>query len=98
MRAVYRERRDLIVRRLREIGFGVPAYPGGAFYVFANAKRFCQDSVAFAQELLANTKVSVTPGIDFGPASEGYLRFSYATEAARIAEGMDRIERYLAGR
>ncbi len=98
MRAVYRERRDLIVRRLREIGFGVPAYPAGAFYVFANARRFCQDSIAFARELLTNTKVSVTPGIDFGPAGEGYLRFSYATEASRIAEGMDRLGQYLASR
>jgi len=98
MRQVYHERRDLIVRRLREIGFGLPSDPAGAFYVFANATRFCQDSIAFAEELLANTKVSVTPGVDFGPASEGYLRFSYAAEAARIAEGMDRIEKYLARR
>ena len=98
MRQTYHERRDLIVKRLREIGFGLPTDPAGAFYVFANARRFCQDSIAFAEELLSETKVSVTPGIDFGPASEGYLRFSYANEAARIAEGMDRLGKYLARR
>jgi aspartate/methionine/tyrosine aminotransferase len=98
MRETYRERRDLIVRRLREIGFGVPAAPPGAFYVFANARRFCDDSVKFAKELLENTGVSVTPGIDFGPASEGYIRLSYTTPADRISEGMDRTERYLADR
>ena len=98
MREIYRQRRNLIVRRLRDIGFGVPISPAGAFYVFANAKRFCQDSVAFARDLLEAVKVSVTPGLDFGPAGEGYLRFSYAVDAARIAEGMNRIESYLARR
>lgn len=97
-REEYRKRRDLLVRRLREIGFGVPASPPGAFYVFANAKRFCQDSVAFATELLEETGVSVTPGVDFGPGSEGYLRLSYTAGTGRIEEAMDRIGRYLAER
>jgi aspartate/methionine/tyrosine aminotransferase len=39
--------------------------------------------------------VGVTPGIDFGQNGEGYLRFSYATSMANIAEGMDRLENYL---
>ncbi|MGD8243389.1 MAG: pyridoxal phosphate-dependent aminotransferase, partial [Desulfobacterales bacterium] len=40
-------------------------------------------------------RVGVTPGIDFGPNAEGYLRFSYANSLENIAEGMDRLERYL---
>jgi aspartate/methionine/tyrosine aminotransferase len=98
MREEYRGRRDLIVRRLREIGFGVPGYPAGGFYVFANVTPFSQDSVAFAKELLNETRVSVTPGMDFGPASNTYIRLSYTTDRDRIAEGMDRLERYLAAR
>jgi aspartate/methionine/tyrosine aminotransferase len=98
MRMIYQERRDLMVSRLTAMGFGVPARPAGAFYVFANAKRFSGDSIAFARELLNETKVSITPGVDFGPGSEGYLRFSYAVDVARIAEGMDRIARYLGER
>lgn len=97
-REIYRERRDLIVARLREIGFGVPAYPSGAFYVFANAERFTDDSIAFARELLAKTGVAVTPGIDFGPRGEGHIRLAYTVSRERIAEGMDRIERYLKSR
>jgi len=98
MRDEYRSRRDLLVRRLREIGFGVPAPPAGALYVFASAARFSPDSIAFAKELLLNTGVSVTPGVDFGPASEGYIRLSYTTTRERIAEAMDRVQRYLAAR
>ncbi|MBC7235844.1 MAG: pyridoxal phosphate-dependent aminotransferase, partial [Chloroflexi bacterium] len=40
--------------------------------------------------------VGVTPGIDFGPHGEGYLRFSYANSLENIAEGLMRLERYLA--
>jgi len=42
--------------------------------------------------------VGVTPGIDFGPNGEGYLRFSYANSLENIATGLDRLERYLAER
>jgi aspartate/methionine/tyrosine aminotransferase len=84
------------VRRLQEIGFGVPAPPAGALYVFANARHFSPDSIAFAKELLSNTGVSVTPGIDFGPGGEGYLRLSYTADRERIAEAMDRLQHYLA--
>lgn len=98
MREEYRGRRDLIVRRLREIGFGVPGYPAGGFYVFANVTPFSQDSVAFSKELLKETRVSVTPGMDFGPASNTHIRLSYTTDRDRIAEGMDRLESYLSRR
>jgi aspartate/methionine/tyrosine aminotransferase len=96
MRDEYRGRRDLLVHRLREIGFGVPAPPDGALYVFANATRFSPDSIALAKELLSKTGVSVTPGIDFGPGGEGYIRLSYTTTRERIAEAMDRMQEYLA--
>ena len=39
--------------------------------------------------------MGVTPGIDFGQNGEGYLRFSYANSLENIAEGLDRLERYL---
>ena len=42
--------------------------------------------------------MGVTPGVDFGPNAEGYLRFSYANSLERIEEGLGRIGRFLAGR
>jgi aspartate/methionine/tyrosine aminotransferase len=91
----YNERRQFIIKRLREIGFGITVEPTGAFYVFANARRFTQDSYRFAFEILENAKVGITPGIDFGPNGEGYVRFSYANSLENIGEGLQRLEKYL---
>ena len=95
MRAVYDERRRFMIKRLKDIGFGITVEPTGAFYVLANAKRFSGDSYKLAFDILENAHVGVTPGIDFGANAEGYLRFSYANTVENIAEGMDRIEQYL---
>lgn len=94
----YDERRRFMIRRLRAMGFGIAVEPTGAFYVFANAKKFSQNSLAFAFEILEKARVGVTPGVDFGSRGEGYLRFSYANSMENIAEGMDRLERFLAER
>lgn len=94
----YDQRRRFLLPRLREIGFGVAVEPHGAFYVLANAKRFTDDSYAFAMELLRETRVAVTPGIDFGSGAEGYIRFSYANRLDRLREGMRRLEEYLSRR
>jgi len=52
----------------------------------------------FAFELLAAAHVAVTPGIDFGPGGEGYLRFSYASALERVREGLRRVGEFLQGR
>ncbi|HNR14498.1 MAG TPA: pyridoxal phosphate-dependent aminotransferase [Thermodesulfobacteriota bacterium] len=98
MREVYCERRNYIVPRLRELGFGIAYEPQGAFYVLADARRFSRDSRAFAFDMLEKIHVAVTPGIDFGSNAEGYLRFSYANSLDTIREGMSRLETYLRSR
>jgi (5-formylfuran-3-yl)methyl phosphate transaminase len=97
-RRVFDERRHAMVDGLRAIGLGVGAVPTGAFYVLANARRYTADSLAFAFEILEQTHVGVTPGVDFGPNAEGYLRFSYAQSLERIEEAMRRIGPFLAAR
>jgi aspartate/methionine/tyrosine aminotransferase len=98
MKRIYNERRQYIVKRLREMGLGITVEPTGAFYVFANAKHVSNDSYKLAFDILENAHVGVTPGIDFGENGEGYLRFSYANSLENIAEGLDRIESYLDSR
>ncbi len=94
MKSIYDERRKFMIRRLREIGLGITVEPTGAFYVFANAKRFSTDSYKLAFDILEKAHVGVAPGIDFGQNGEGYLRFSYANSMENIAEGMNRLEKY----
>jgi aspartate/methionine/tyrosine aminotransferase len=98
MKAIYNERRRFMIARLKELGFGITVEPTGAFYVFANAKHLADDSYKLAFDILENARVGVAPGIDFGPHGEGYLRFSYANSLENIAEGMNRLENYLAER
>jgi aspartate/methionine/tyrosine aminotransferase len=83
---------------LRKLGFGIASEPNGAFYVFANAKRFSTDSYAFTFELLERAKVCVAPGVGFGRNGEGYLRFSYANSMENLAEALRRLEGFLAAR
>ncbi|MFQ5999432.1 MAG: pyridoxal phosphate-dependent aminotransferase [Candidatus Bathyarchaeia archaeon] len=92
------KRRKLTINRLRKIGFSVSVEPTGAFYVLANAKNFTDNSLKFVFELLEETGVGVTPGIDFGRNAEGYVRVSYANSIENVSAGMDRLEQYLASR
>lgn len=96
MKETYNIRRKFMIDRLKKMGFGITVEPTGAFYVFANAKRFSNDSFRLAMDILDNAHVGVTPGIAFGQNGEGYIRFSYANSLENISEGMDRIESFLA--
>ena len=98
MRAVFAQRRRVILDGLRRLGFGIAVEPTGAFYVLANARKFTGDSYRFAFDILRHAKVGVTPGVDFGGNAEGYIRFSYANSRERIEEALGRLERFLATR
>jgi aspartate/methionine/tyrosine aminotransferase len=89
MREAYDRRRHLLVDGLRNIGLEVQAMPEGAFYVFANAGS--HDSRALAFEILEKAHVAVTPGIDFGSAGEGFLRFSSAASDETLREALTRL-------
>ncbi|HEX9811962.1 MAG TPA: pyridoxal phosphate-dependent aminotransferase [Burkholderiales bacterium] len=96
-RGVFRERRDYLLPALRDLGFGVPVTPQGAFYIYADCSRFTTDSRAFAFDLLDRAGVAVTPGCDFGKhQSDRYVRFSYATARENLEEGVKRIARAIA--
>lgn len=94
MRQAYDERRRYLVERLRQLGLKVAATPVGAFYVLADARHLGSDSLALAGEILEATGVALTPGIDFGPGAEGYLRFSYANSMENLHEATARLESY----
>ncbi len=94
----YNSRRRYMIDRLKGMGLGITVEPTGAFYVFANAKHISMNSYQLAFDILENAHVGVTPGIDFGKNGEGYLRFCYANSTENIAEGMDRLEKYLKDR
>jgi aspartate/methionine/tyrosine aminotransferase len=96
-RAEFQRRRDFLVPALRDLGFGVPVMPDGAFYIYADISRFADDSASFVRRLLHETGVCLVPGKDFGVAApERYVRVSYATSFERLEEAVERMQRALA--
>jgi aspartate/methionine/tyrosine aminotransferase len=96
MRGACAMRRDRLVTGLRDLGFGIGRDPEGAFYVLADARAFGSDSLALAYDLLELAHVGVAPGIDFGQAAEGMLRFCYAVGSERIETALARLAPVLA--
>lgn len=95
-RRAFNERRDYLLPALRELGFGIPVTPDGAFYLYANCERFGLDSFEFSQRLLEEAGVAVTPGIDFGEfGAAQHMRFAYTTGLEQLREGVARLERFL---
>ncbi|MCP5142074.1 MAG: pyridoxal phosphate-dependent aminotransferase [Gammaproteobacteria bacterium] len=97
-RRAFQARRDYLLPALRELGFVIDAEPTGAFYLYAHARRFTDDSFAFANRLLDEVGVAVTPGIDFGDhRANEFLRFAYTTAMPELEEGIRRLRKFLAG-
>ncbi len=95
-RQAFESRRDFLLPALRQLGFTIPVTPQGAFYLYAGCEQLCDDSQVFAQQLLEQAGVAVTPGLDFGfNRPEAHLRFAYTTDLPQLAEGVERIRRFL---
>ncbi len=95
MRVQFEKRRDIAVEAFNDIKGLSCVVPHGAFYIFVNIKNLTLDSVTFVADLLEKEGVAVVPGLAFG--TEGYFRFSFATDEATIREGISRIKRFVEG-
>jgi len=96
-RREFQARRDFLLPALRKLGFDILSIPDGAFYLYADCSRFTDDSYQFALQLLEQSGVAITPGIDFGNHSpERHVRFAYTTAIPQLADGVERLKRALA--
>lgn len=94
----FSRRRDYLLTALRELGFDIPVTPQGAFYLYANCTRFSRDSFSFANTLLEDAGVAITPGLDFGSyKANEHVRFAYTTSLERLKEGVQRIKAFIQG-
>lgn len=93
MRKEFEKRRNIASKLFNEIKGLSVVNPSGAFYLFVNFKSLTNDSVEFCKKLLEEKGVATVPGIGFG--SEGYFRFSFATDEASIVEGIKRIKDFV---
>lgn len=97
--ARYARNRELLLRELPKAGFGKMAPADGAFYIYADVSEMTDDSEALAKQILAETGIACTPGIDFDPArGRRFLRFSFAGSEETIAEAARRLIAWRAAR
>jgi len=93
MREVYRRRRDLVIEALAAAGLEV-APPRGTIYVWVPVPNG-HTSVSFAELVLEQAGVVVSPGSAYGPNGEGYVRLSLTVADDRLREAVARIEQHL---
>ncbi|MET0475644.1 MAG: pyridoxal phosphate-dependent aminotransferase [Mycobacterium sp.] len=94
----YATNREMLLRRLPEIGLPRLAPADGAFYVYADISEYSTDSLDFCARLLADTGIAIAPGIDFDTVHGGeYVRLSFAGATSDVAEALARMAPWLGG-
>jgi aspartate/methionine/tyrosine aminotransferase len=89
-------RRDLLIPRLEAMGFQIAAEPDGAFYVFVDASDITSDSQQFCSDLIRETGVAITPGVDFSNSlPPTWIRIAYTQPADRLLEALERMARFI---
>jgi aspartate/methionine/tyrosine aminotransferase len=90
-----RRARDHLVAGLRQLPGIEVAVPGGAMYAFFRVEGM-HDSLSFCRRLVTEAGLGLAPGIAFGPEGEGFIRWCFAAETARLDAGLERLARGLA--
>ena len=91
----FRRARDFLAGELRKLPKVQVAVPDGTMYIFLRVEGM-GDSLAFCKRLVREHGLGLAPGAAFGPEGEGYLRWCFAAEHDRLADGVSRLRRALA--
>ena len=92
----YQDNRDSLLSGLPEEFLGQHAPANGAFYLYVDIGAISNDAGDFAQRMLHEAGVAVTPGIDFDQKKGAcYLRLSYAGSSHTITTAINRINNWL---
>ena len=86
---IYRERRNVLVEGLRELGLNVEK-PKATFYVWCEVPEG-YDSMSFTKKLLEDAGILVTPGVGFGEHGDGFVRFALTRDVSVIREAVERL-------
>ncbi|RPI46794.1 MAG: pyridoxal phosphate-dependent aminotransferase [Betaproteobacteria bacterium] len=89
--ARFRRARDFLIRELNAIDGVQAALPPGAMYAFFRV-RAVRDSLAFCKRMVAEAGLGLAPGAAFGPEGEGFIRWCFAADEARLADGIERLQ------
>ncbi|HEY1500672.1 MAG TPA: pyridoxal phosphate-dependent aminotransferase [Acidobacteriaceae bacterium] len=93
-REQYRQRRDLLVHGLNDLGLECEL-PAGAFYAFPSVRKIHKESRRVATQFLEQAHVATIPGVVFGAQGEGHIRFSYSVPPDAIEAGLAALRKVL---
>jgi len=96
MRRAFESRRNLMVKRLRDIPGVECINPVGTFYTFPNISALGVSSLDLAEDLLEKARIAVVPGAAFG--WDSHIRMSFADSEENLEEGLARFDEYVRGR
>ena len=96
IRAMYAQRRDVLVQSLTQAGWDVPAPPATMFAWAPLPEGYAElGSLEFSKLLLSEADVAVSPGIGFGEYGEGFVRIALVENEHRIRQAARNIKRFL---
>ncbi|UYH50905.1 LL-diaminopimelate aminotransferase [Candidatus Kirkpatrickella diaphorinae] len=96
MRAMYKERRDVLIRGLTAAGWDVPPPEGSMFAWAPIPPQFAHlGSVAFSKMLLSEAGVAVAPGLGFGEYGDGFVRIGLVENTQRLRQATRAIKAFL---
>ena len=92
----YKTNRTVLIEELPKLGLANFAPPDGAFYFYIDVSEYTENSMNFANDILDEVSVAVTPGIDFDP-DRGLktIRLSYACSTPDLKEGLRRLNNFM---
>jgi alanine-synthesizing transaminase len=96
MRALYKDRRDVLIKGLLSAGWDMPVPEGSMFAWAPIPPRYASlGSVEFSKLLLARAKVAVSPGLGFGEQGEGFVRIALVENNHRLRQAVRNIRGFL---
>ena len=95
LRASFLKRRDALLAGLACLPGVEATSPDGGMYVLLRIAGHT-DSLALAKRLIGEARLGLAPGVAFGPEAEGWLRWCFAVADETLADGLSRLERWLA--
>jgi alanine-synthesizing transaminase len=96
MRALYKERRDVLIRGLDSAGWAVPSPDGSMFAWAPIPEKYAHlGSVEFSKLLLDRAKVAVAPGIGFGEYGDTHVRIALVENTQRLRQATRNIKAFL---
>ena len=93
----FRKARDFLTAQLNAIPGVEATLPPGAMYSYFKVQGVT-DSLAFCKRLVAEAGLGLAPGIAFGAQGEGFIRWCFASGEDRLAQGVERLKKFVAHR